>query len=173
MIRFPPEGFSLELLSRDHRRRRFASGDSRVDEWLRHKALGATAKNTSTTRVLLHGEDDVAAFYTLANTALDLSLVPPELLGGSPPLRPPPTVTLAWLGVDVRFAGRGLGRLLLGRALLDCVHAYGLVRFVAVVVDALTERNYDFYRGQGFVPVPGTTHKLYLPASTLLEVVRG
>ena len=98
--------------------------------------------------------------------------LPPEFFGGHPPTRPPPTVTLAWLGVDTRFAGRGLGTQLFGRALADCVAAYELVRFVAVIVDALTDRNYDFYRVQGFAPVPGTTHKLYLPASTLLSVLK-
>ena len=172
MSGFPPDGFRLELLQRGHRRRRFASGDAHIDEWLKHKALGASEKNTSTTRVLISGEGELAGYYTLANTALDVSLVPPEFFGGHPPTRPPPTVTLAWLGVDTRFAGRGLGTQLFGRALADCVAAYELVRFVAVIVDALTDRNYDFYRIQGFAPVPGTTHKLYLPASTLLSVLK-
>ena len=171
MSSFPPEGYRLELLSTSHRRRRFASGDRHVDEWLQRKALSATAKNTSTTRVLVHSGAEIAGFYTLANTALDVSLVPPELFAGSPPTRPPPTVTLAWLGVDQRFAGRGLGTKLFARALADCVQAYQLVRFTAVIVDALTDQNDAFYRAQGFARVPGTTHKLYLPASTLLAVV--
>lgn len=171
MSAFPPEGFRLELLDRSHRRRRFSSGDSRVDEWLRQKALAAAEKNTSTTRVLLHG-DDIAGYYTLANTALDVSLVPLELFGGRTPTRPAPTVTLAWLGVDQRYAGLGLGTALFGRSLADCVQAWQLVRFVAVIVDALTEQNFEFYRERGFTPVPGTTHKLYLPASTLLDVTR-
>ena len=47
--------------------------------------------------------------YTLANTALDVSLVPAELFGGAKPIKAPPTLTLAWLGVDSRFAGRGFG----------------------------------------------------------------
>jgi GNAT superfamily N-acetyltransferase len=170
---FPPQGFRLELLARAHRRKRFSSGETRVDEWVQHRALAATEKNTSTTRVLLHGAGDVAGYYTLASTALDVSLVPVVLFGGQTPVRPPPTVTLAWLGVDRRFAGKGLGTLLFARALADCVQAYGLVRFVAVMVDALNERNFEFYLRQGFVQVPGTTHKLYLPAATLLEVVNG
>lgn len=171
MSAFPPPGYRLELLVRAHRRKRFSSGETRVDEWLKQRALGATEKNTSTTRVLIHGDEDVAGYYTLANTALDVSLVPAELFGGRAPVRPPPTITLAWLGVDRRFAGQGLGTLLFARALADCVQVYGLVRFVAVIVDALTDRNFDFYLNQGFVQVPGATHKLYLPATTLLEAV--
>lgn len=171
MSAFPPQGFRLELLARSHRRRRFSSGDARVDEWLRQKALPAAEKNTSTTRVLVHG-DDVAGYYTLANTALDVSLIPLELVGGRAPVRPAPTVTLAWLGVDERHAGRGLGTALFARALADCVQAWQLVRFVAVMVDALTDGNFDFYRGHGFSPVPGTLRKLYMPAATLLEVTR-
>ena len=142
-----------------------------VDDWLAHRALGATEKNASTTRVLIQGAD-IAGFYTLANTALDVSLVPVELLGGREPKHPVPTVTLAWLGIDQRFGGRGLGTLLFARALADCARAWTLVRFVAVVVDALTEVNFDFYQRSGFTPIPGTTHKLYLPAVTLQAMIK-
>lgn len=168
---FPPDGFSLELLERRHRRKRFSSGDPRVDGWLVHKAIGSMEKNASTTRVLVAANGRVAGYYTLANTALDVSLVPAELFGGRMPTRPPPTLTLAWLGVDRTFTGQGLGTLLFARALADGVQVYGLVRFVAVIVDALTEANATFYRKFGFTPVPGTADKLYLPAATLLQVV--
>ncbi len=164
-------GFQLELLTRAHRRKKFSSGDKRVDDWLIHRALGATEKNASTTRVLVSGAD-VAGFYTLANTSLDVSLIPAELLGGRDPRHPVPTVTLAWLGVDERFRGRGLGTLLFARALADSARAWSVVRFVAVVVDALTAENFDFYQRSGFTPLPGTTHKLYLPARTLQAMLK-
>lgn len=173
MASFPPTGFTLELLDRGHRRKRFSSGDERVDRWLVHKALGAMEKNTSITRVLIATDQSVAGYYTLASTALDVSLVPPALLGDVPANKPLPTLTLAWLGVDARYAGRGLGTKLFVRALADAVQVYGLVRFVAVIVDALTEENAAFYQRHGFLPVPGTTNKLHLPASTLLRVVLG
>ena len=130
-------------------------------------------KNTSTTRVLVDADGFVAGYYTLANTALDVSLVPPDLLGGAPPTKAPPTLTIAWLGVDERCRGQGFGTKLFARALADGVQVYDLVRFVAVIVDALTEENEAFYRRQGFSPVPGTANKLYLPAATLLRVVHG
>jgi ribosomal protein S18 acetylase RimI-like enzyme len=167
---FPPSGFTLEILSREHRRKRFSSGDPRVDDWLIHKALSAMEKSTSTTRLLVAAGGEVAGYYTLANTALDVSLVPPAMFGGKVPSRMPPTLTLAWLGVDRRFQGRGLGTLLFLRALADGVEVYQLVRFVAVIVDALTEENRAFYEGHGFLPVPGTASKLYLPASTLMQI---
>ena len=168
---FPPNGFTLELLDRKHHRKRFASGDLRVDEWLIHKAIGSMEKHTSTTRVLVAASGAVAGYYTLANTALDVSLVPPELLGGRAPTKPPPTLTLAWLGVDQGFAAHGLGTKLFARALTDGVQVFHLVRFVAVIVDALTEANAAWYGKHGFTPVPGAVGKLYLPATTLLQVV--
>jgi GNAT superfamily N-acetyltransferase len=168
---FPPEGFTLELLARRHRRKRFASGEVRVDEWLSHKALAAMGKHTSTTRVLVAADGGIAGYYTLANTALEVSLVPVEMFAGPPPTKAPPTLTLAWLGVDRGFAGQGLGTRLFARALADAVQVYDLVRFVAVFVDALSVANADFYRRHGFTPVPGTTDKLYLPARTLMLVV--
>jgi ribosomal protein S18 acetylase RimI-like enzyme len=173
MADFPPEGYSLELLNSKHRRKDFASGDEQVDRWLIHKAAGAMKKNTSTTRVLVRHDGVIAGYYTLANSALDVSLVPAALFEGNPPSRAPPVLTLAWLGVDTRFTGLGFGTKLFARALADGVQVYELVRFVAVIVDALTESNIAFYQSHGFVPVPGTTNKLYMPATTLLEVVAG
>lgn len=136
-----------------------------------HKAIGAMRKNTSTTRVLVTDDGQVAGYYTLANRALDVSLVPAALFPGHPPTKAPPTLTLAWLAVDRAFTGRGFGTQLLARALSDAVRVHHLVRFVAVIVDALTPANEEFYRKHGFIPVPGTADKLYLPAVTLLQVV--
>jgi GNAT superfamily N-acetyltransferase len=170
-VPFPPVGFTLELLQRRHRRKRFSSGEPRVDEWLIHKAISAVEKNTSTTRVLVATDGKIAGYYTLANTALDISLVPAELFGGRLPTKAPPTLTLAWLGVDREFAGQGLGTQLFARALADGVQVHHLVRFVAVIVDALSPANVDFYRKHGFANVPGAADKLYLPATTLLQVV--
>jgi GNAT superfamily N-acetyltransferase len=167
---FPPAGLALETLERRHRRKRFSSGDPRVDAWLIHKAIGAMEKNTSTTRVLVTTNGVIAGFYTLANTALDVSLVPAQLFGGGVPAKAPPTLALAWLGVDRAFTGQGLGTGLFARALADAVQVHHLVRFVAVIVDALTLGNADFYRRYGFTPVAGTADKLYLPAATLLEI---
>jgi len=170
METFPPEGMNLLLLNRRHRRKRFESGEPCVDEWLIHKAIGAMEKNTSTTRVLVESDGTVAGYYTLANTALDVSLVLPALFGGKMPTKAPLTLTLAWLGVDRRFTGRGLGTKLFACALADGVRVYHIVRFVAVVIDAITEQSFAFYQRMGFLPVPGTVDKLYLPATTLLQV---
>lgn len=161
---------ALELLNRRHRRKRFRSGDPRVDGWLIHKALGSTEKNTSTTRVLAKADATVVGYYTLANTALDVSLVPAALFGGIVPTKAPPTLTLAWLGVDERFKGSGIGTRLFARALADGVQVYHLVRFVAVIIDSLTPKSFAFYQTMGFLPVPGTAAKLYLPAATLMQV---
>src|SRR6266571_6247072 len=144
MAAFPPPGYKLDILKRSHRRKRFSSGDPRVDEWLIHKALGAMEKHTSTTRVLVDAAGSIAGYYTLANTALDVSLVPASLFAGKPPSRAPPTLTLAWLGVDTRFAGRALGTQLFARALADAAQVHELVRFVAVIIDALTDENMQF-----------------------------
>jgi GNAT superfamily N-acetyltransferase len=170
-VSFPPDGFTLELLGRQHRRKKFSSGDPHVDDWLIHKAIGAMEKNTSTTRVLVAADGTVAGYYTLANTALDVSLVPADLFGGRVPTKAPPTLTLAWLGVDRAFVGKGFGTQLFARALADGVQIYHLVRFVAVIVDALTDANADFYRKHGFEPIHGAMAKLYMPATTLMQIV--
>ncbi len=168
---FPPNGFTLQVLNRQHPRKKFSSGNTQIDDWLKHKAIGAMEKNTSTTKVLVGEAGVVAGYYTLANTALDVSLVPTGLFGGRAPTNAPPTLTLAWLGVDGGFSGRGLGSSLFFRALGDAVEVYRFVRFVAVIVDALTEANVEFCQTYGFEPVRGAVGKLYMDAATLMRVV--
>jgi GNAT superfamily N-acetyltransferase len=79
--------------------------------------------------------------------------------------------TLALLGVDERCRGRGLGTKLFARALADALRAFETVRFVAVIVDPLTDANAAFYASHGFSPIPGTPNRLFLPATTFVEIV--
>ena len=58
-------------------------------------------------------------------------------------------------------------------ALADALFAFETVRFVAVIVDALTEMNVAFYQSRGFRRVPGTINTSFLPAAVLVEVVDG
>jgi GNAT superfamily N-acetyltransferase len=164
-VRFP-EGYRLEGLRREHPRRKFRSGQSQVDDWLAARALQHQDKHLSMTRVLLDGVGAIAGYYTLATGQVDFSELPAEIIRRLP-RRQLPVAVLAWLGVDQRFQGRGLGRRLLARALRDCHDAGRTFAFIAVILDCVDDAARAFYQRYDFRELPGHPYRLFLSAQQL------
>ena len=164
-VRFPA-GYRLESLRREHPRRKFRSGQGQVDDWLATRALQHQDKHLSMTRVLLDGEGALAGYYTLATGQVDFSDLPPEVIRRLP-RRQLPVAVLAWLGVDQKFQGRGLGRLLLAQALRDCHDAGQTFAFIAVILDCVDDAAKAFYQRYDFHELPGHPYRLFLSAQQL------
>jgi ribosomal protein S18 acetylase RimI-like enzyme len=169
MVRFP-EGFRCERLGRGHPRRAFSSGHPAVDEWLAKQALQNQEKHLSVTRVLLDERDAIAGYYTLATGQVDFGDLPPETVKKLP-RRALPVAVLAWLGVDKRYHGQGLGTRLLAQALADCRAAGETFAFVAVILDCVDDAAKKFYQRWDFREVPGRPMRLFLPFSMLEELM--
>ncbi len=164
-VQFPP-GFHVETLRREHPRRKFQSGQSQVDEWLATRALQHQDKHLSVTRVLADSEGTLAGYYTLATGQVDFSELPAEVIRRLP-RRVLPVAVLAWLGVDQRFQGQGLGRLLLAQALRDCYDAGRTFAFIAVILDCVDDAAKAFYQRFDFRELPGHPYRLFLSAQQL------
>ena len=78
-----------------------------------------------------------------------------------------PVAVLAWLGVDGRFQGQGLGDLLMAQALRDAWEAGKTFPFVAVILDCINESAKEFYRRWDFSEIPGQGLRLFLSAPNL------
>ena len=167
-----PPGWRIEPLNRSHPRRTFVSGQPKVDEWLATRALQQQDKHLSGTKVLLDPDGAIAGFYTLATGQVDFSDLPPELLR-TLPRRQLPVAVLAWLGVAQAAQGQGQGRRLLAQALRDCHAAGQIFPFIAVLLDCLDDRARSFYRQWDFQPLPGHSHRLFLPWATLEAMMTG
>jgi GNAT superfamily N-acetyltransferase len=167
-----PNGFRFEKLSREHPRRGFACGEAAVDAWLATKALQHQAKRLSITKVLLDLSGAVAGFYTLATGQIDFNELPVEM-SKHLPRRMLPVAVLAWLGVDLRQSGQGLGRTLLASALRDCWEAGKTFPFVAIILDCLNDSTKEFYLKWDFAELPGNPFRLYLSATHLDAMMRG
>jgi ribosomal protein S18 acetylase RimI-like enzyme len=161
-----PAGYRLEPLRREHPRRRFHSGQSKVDDWLATKALQNQEKHLSTTKVLLNEDGAIAGYYTLAPTQLEFSELPPDIARRLPH-RLLPAAALAWLGVDSAHQGRGLGGHLLSQALRDCWGGSRIFPFVAVILDCVDDNAKAFYEKYGFAEMPGRPYRLFLSAHDL------
>lgn len=161
-----PEGFRLAGLIREHPRRAFDCNQSSVNDWLRTKALQHQTKRLSSTKVLLDPADVIAGFYTLAVGQVDFADLPNDLVGHLP-RRPLPVAVLAWLGVDRRHQGSGLGERVLAQALRDCHEAGHTFAFIAVIVDCVDDRAKSFYERWNFQEIPGNPYRLFLSGKAL------
>jgi predicted N-acetyltransferase YhbS len=161
-----PAGLTLETLRRDHPRGRFASGQSKVDDWLRAKALQQQDKHLSATKVLVDAAGEIAGYYTLAIGQVDFGDLPSSV-SKSLPKRFLPVAVLAWLGVSHDRQGQGLGKRLLAQALVDCHHASATFPFIAVILDCVDDAAKAFFQAFDFSELPGHANRLYLSAGQL------
>ena len=161
-----PEGFRVERLKREHPRKAFRCGEAPVDDWLAAKALQHQSKHLSVTKVLIDDAGAIAGYYTLATGQIDFGELPAEM-SKRLPRRVLPVAVLAWLAVDSRRRGTGLGRLLLAQALRDCWEADKTFPFVAVILDCLNESAKAFYQHWDFAELPGHPFRLFLSAKHL------
>jgi len=164
-----PAGFRVEVLTRQHDREAFESGQAAVDAWLRQNALQNQRKRLSVTRVLLDPGGAVAGYYTTAMGSVDFSELPDEI-AKKLPRRALPVAVLAWLGVHERYQGVGLGKRLLAHALLECHRASHAFPFVAVILDCVDESAKQFYGRWDFREVPGRPLRLFVSAAVLEEM---
>lgn len=164
-------GSGLEKLARGHNRRTFRSGQSAVDDWLKTKALQHQEKHLSVTKVLLDQAGSILGHYTLATGEVDFSDLPAEVAKKLPKRRLPLAV-LAWLGVDERHQGQGLGKRLLIQALTDCHNAGQTFAVVAVILDCIDDTAKAFYQQFQFAEMPGHPYRLYLTAQQLDLMLR-
>lgn len=166
-----PSGLRLETVRRDHRRRAFRSGENLVDNWLARHSLQHQQKRLSTTRVLVCEQDNaIVGFYTLAMGQVDFGDLPTEAVKHLP-RRHLPVAVLAWLGIDERYQGQGLGTRLFAQALRDCYDAGKSFAFVAVILDCLSDRAKSFYQRWDFHALPGHPYRLFLSAVRLAAMV--
>jgi GNAT superfamily N-acetyltransferase len=68
--------------------------------------------------------------------------------------------------VSTQFQGRGIGSILLARALAKAYENAAVVGSSMVVVDAIDEKAARFYQAHGFIPLPESM-RLILPMRTI------
>ena len=166
---FPP-GFSVQSLHRSHARGLFDCGQREVNAWLHSKALQHQSKRLSATKILAAPGGGVAGYYTLATGQVDFGDLPAEI-ARKLPRRALPVAILAWLGVDRRHQGNGLGDRLLAQALRDCHEAGRTFAFVAVILDCVNDRAKRFYQRWDFVELPGNPYRLFLTSKSLVAMM--
>ena len=159
--------FRIALLDAAFDRTLFNSGSAPLDQYFKQLVTQDIRRRVAACFVALTREDQVAGFYTLASASVLLTALPTAIGKKLPRYPSVPAVCMGRLAIDLKFKGRGLGAALLADALDRSVRSE--IAAYALVVDAKDEQAAAFYLHHGFIALPDSPMKLFLP----LKTVRG
>lgn len=168
MTNIESSGFRIEALDLSHDRRTFSCGVESLDRYFRVQAGQEARKNIAATFVLVGPNGQVAGYYTLSATSVALAELPGDIARRLPRYPSVPATLLGRLAVERRRRGKGLGRFMLADALWRA--ARNEIASFAVVVDAKDEAARNFYRREGFLPLPDRPLKLFLPMAAIARL---
>ncbi len=144
----------------------FSCGQPRLDDYIRHYATQDARRNVA--RVFIATPESeikqLAGFFTLSAGSISCSDLP-ESLAKKLPKYPVPVALIGRLAVANSYQGKGLGSILLADACLKVAHASKILAVAGIVVDAKDADAAAFYRHFGFLALPGSSDRLFLPAT--------
>jgi len=164
----------IEVLTRQHQRNEFDCGVIALNDYLAKTAFQHSEKGLSKTFVAVdeNAPFEIVGFFTLTLGEVDYQLLP-EVVVKKLPRNVLPMIKLARLAIAKSNQGGGVGKALLFEALSRAYQVYQLVGAVALFVDAKDNQAAMFYQKFGFLPVPSYPLQLFLPFSTLAEILDG
>ena len=159
----------IELLQRNHDRKKFSCGVPALDGYLKQQAMQHAKSGVSRTFVLPDDQDKILAYYTLSMGSIEKSQLP-KVLQKRFPHHPLPIVRLGRLAVDQKQQGKRLGKRLLAHALHKCYVLSNEIGMIAVVIDAKDEKVRRFYLQYEFESLPDQPLTLWLPIRALKQL---
>ncbi len=161
----------IEQFAKDHERTAFACGIPTLDDFIRSRVSQYEKRRLGKTFVAVpNGEKRVIGYYTLAAGAVAFDNLP-SAASRKLPKHPVPVVLLARLAVDQSAQSNRLGEGLLLDALQRALDVSSGLGIHAVEVDALVDAAATFYVKYGFTPLVDDPLHLYIPITTLKEVL--
>jgi GNAT superfamily N-acetyltransferase len=166
--------YSLEPLGKQHGRDGFSCGVESLDAYLKTQASQDMRRKANAVFVLVPegSPRQIAGYFTLCAYGLAPGAIP-EAAQKHLPRDPLVSATLlGGLAVSAAMQGRGLGSILLAKALGKAYENAAVVGSSMVVVDALEERAARFYAAHGFIRLPEAM-RLVLPMRTIAGLMAG
>lgn len=151
----------------------FSCGNPALDRYLQEQAGQDRRRRCASPFVLVPvaGSPTILGYYTLSSYGVDIGELPVAVAKKLPRYPLVPATLLGRLAVDARHHGRGIGEFLL----LDALHrAYDHatdVAAIAVIVEAIDPAAARFYQRFGFIPLPSTNGRLFLPMKTISDLI--
>ncbi len=164
------DGFTIEVLAAEHKRKAFSSGVAALDTYLHMLAIQDMRRRISNCFVACDGSGAIAGYYTFAAGSLPLGDLPIEMTKRLPRYGVVPAGLIGRLAVDQRFRGRRLGSALVMDAARRASSADPAI--FALIVDAKDQTAADFYIHLGFQPFGSRPMSLFLAIATAIAAFR-
>jgi GNAT superfamily N-acetyltransferase len=160
--------YRLEPLGKQHDREGFTCGVESLDGYLKTQASQDMRRKANAVFVLVpEGHPNrIAGYFTLCAYGLAPGAVPEAARKHLPRYPVVSATLLGRMAVSAGMQGRGLGSMLLAKALGTAFENADVVGSSMVVVDALDERAAAFYAAHGFIRLPDSM-RLVLPMRTI------
>ncbi len=168
-----PDDFTVVPLAKAHDRAAFSCGVDALDNYLKKQASQDVAKRAAVCFVLTPDGKTIAGFYTLSQYSVDLVQLPKEVAAKLPKYREVPATLLGRLAISGKLRGQKLGEFLLLDALHRSLRQSQQVASSAVIVDAKDDSARRFYLHFGFLSLPETPNRLFLPLQTIEKLLTG
>lgn len=163
-----------------HDREAFSCGVEQVDNFFKRTANKLGKADNARVFVLTGGAGRVLGFYALNSHDVDVGDLPKSYTRTAPNSGLIPAAYLSMIGVDRRYAGRGLGGSLLIDALMRIERASRELGIAVVVLDILdcgdpdkVERRKRLYTGFGFQPFASMPLRMFLPLKVVRALLAG
>jgi predicted GNAT family N-acyltransferase len=166
------EFFHLEPLGKLHHRGEFHCGVESLDLYLKTQASQDMRRKANAVFVLTPADlpSQIAGYFTLCATGLAPGNIPEAARKHIPRYPMVSATLLGRLAVSVEFQGKGLGSVLLAKALAKSYENAAQVGSSMVVVDAIGDRAAKFYAAHGFIQLPESM-RLILPIQTIAAMI--
>jgi ribosomal protein S18 acetylase RimI-like enzyme len=157
-----------------HDRAAFSCGIEQVDNYFKKTANKLAKADNVRLYVMVGPDGQVIGFYSLNAHAVDYHNLPAKYARTRPSHGSIPAAYISMIARDRRYAGQGVGSLLLADALKRIARAADQVGIAVVILDVLdcgnperVARRKAHYEGFGFLPLPSQLLRLFLPVATI------
>lgn len=166
--------YRLDPLAKNHDRDGFRCGVESLDSYLKTQASQDMRRKANAVFVLapVVVPARIAGYFTLCACGLSAAAIPEAARKHIPRYPQVSATLLGRLAISVEIQGRGVGSILLAKALAKAYENASVVGSSMVVVDAIDERAARFYQAHGFIPLPDSM-RLILPMRTIAYLMPG
>jgi GNAT superfamily N-acetyltransferase len=164
--------FRLDPLGTDHDRAGFDCGVESLNLYLKTQASQDMRRKANAVFVLapVDSLSRIAGYFTLCAYGLAPGTIPEPARKHIPRYPMVSATLLGRLAVSAEFQGKGLGSVLLAKALEKTYASAAQVGSSMVVVDAIDARAAKFYSAHGFIALPESM-RLVLPMRTIAGII--
>jgi len=163
----------IEELTKSHNRKNFDCGNDDLNNYLKNIARQHIMKGISKTFVLIDDNDSKAIMAYMTLVACEVLIKEmPHNWKKKYPKHVLPAVKLARLAVLLEQQRKGYGELLIIDSIKKTIDVSNNLGIVGLFVDAKNKEAKAYYEQFGFISLPDQMNNLFLPLSTLIELMK-